>query len=72
MDYHYQGKKDAYAKFSISDDWLTTNIYEPLKTAEKIVNTFTVEIFDNDGNLLATGYIDWHVKSWDKVKTSIN
>src|SRR5688572_1911814 len=36
MDYHYQGKMDALAHFSISESWLHEKIYEPLKENEAV------------------------------------
>ena len=71
MDYRFQGKMDAFSQFSISDEWLQKNIYEPLKSEEAVVSRCTVEIFDNAGNLLAVGDIDWQVKAWEKVKTKV-
>src|SRR6478609_11945706 len=37
MDYHYQGKMDALATFTISEEWLKEKIYEPLKSTEAVV-----------------------------------
>ena len=31
MEYHYQGKMDAFAEFQISESWLNEKIYFPLK-----------------------------------------
>src|SRR6188508_219182 len=46
MDYHYQGKMDATATFSISEDWLTREIYDPLISRESVVVTCQVKIHD--------------------------
>ncbi len=71
MDYHYQGKMDAYAEFTISPEWLTENIYSPLSTNEATVVTCLVKINDAKGNHLTTGKVFWQVKDWTKVKTKV-
>jgi acyl-coenzyme A thioesterase PaaI-like protein len=72
MDYHYQGKKDAFAEFTISNEWLEQYIYDPLKTQEAIVIICEVKIHDAAGNHLTTGKVFWQVKDWAKVKTKIS
>jgi acyl-coenzyme A thioesterase PaaI-like protein len=69
MNYHYQGKMDALATFSISEEWLSINIYEPLQSQEAVVIPCEVKIHDVKGNHLSTGTIFWQVKDWTKVKT---
>jgi acyl-coenzyme A thioesterase PaaI-like protein len=69
MDYHYQGKMDAYAEFSISDQWLENNIYQPLVGKESVVVNCEVRIHDSKGNHLTTGHVHWQIKDWNKVKT---
>jgi acyl-coenzyme A thioesterase PaaI-like protein len=69
MQYHYQGKMDAIASFSISEDWLNEKIYVPLASNEAVVIPCEVKIHDVKGNHLSTGTIFWQVKDWAKVKT---
>ena len=69
MDYHYQGKTDSYATFSLSPEWFETNIYTPLKTQEATVVMCEVKINDEKGNHLTTGKVYWQIKDWKKVKT---
>jgi Domain of unknown function (DUF4442) len=69
MDYHYQGKMDAFASFSISEEWLTEKIYQPLKQQEAVIIPCEVKIHDSKGNHLTTGKVFWQVKDWAKVKT---
>lgn len=69
MNYHYQGKMDAYASFSISEEWMQQNIYGPLKSNDSIIVQCPVEIHDAKGNHLTTGLIHWQIKEWSKVKT---
>jgi len=69
MDYHFQGKMDAYAHFELSDDILEKEVYQPLTQQDAIVLPCIVKITDEKGNHLTTGKIYWQVKSWNKVKT---
>ncbi len=69
MDYHYQGKMDAYASFSVTDEWLEKEVIAPLKSAESVVVKCEVKIHDAQNNHLTTGNIFWQVKNWSKVKT---
>lgn len=71
MDYHYQGKMDAIAVFTISENWLEENIYNPLKSEESVVVICEIKIHDKEGNHLSTGKVHWQVKPWDKVKTKV-
>ncbi|MEQ8926574.1 MAG: DUF4442 domain-containing protein [Fulvivirga sp.] len=72
MEYHYQGKMDGIGTFEISDEWLDTNVYQPLESADATVVICEIKIHDTEGNLLTTGKVHWQVKSWDKVKTKVN
>ena len=69
MSYHYQGKMDAIAEFSVSEDWMNTNVYIPLKTNDAVVINCQIKIHDVQGNHLTTGNVFWQIKDWTKVKT---
>lgn len=69
MDYHYQGKMDAFASFTISEEWLKEKIYQPLLQQESVIIPCEVKIHDSKGNHLSTGKVFWQVKDWAKVKT---
>ena len=69
MDYHYQGKMDATAEFSISREWMEENIYTPLRGQDAVVVGCEVKIHDRAGNHLTTGKIFWQIKDWQRVKT---
>lgn len=71
MEYHYQAKLDAFAYFSLSDEWLDAEVYNPLKSAEKITIDCIIKIHDTDGNHLSTGTVTWQIKNWEKVKTKV-
>jgi hypothetical protein len=69
MDYHYQGKMDAFAEFEISENWLNEKIYTPLKSNDAVVVPCQVKITDEKGNHLTTGNVYWQIKDWNKVRT---
>lgn len=69
MNYHYQGKMDAFAEFSISSQWMDDNIFTPLKTQDAVVVPCEIKIHDAKGNHLTTGHVFWQIKDWNKVKT---
>lgn len=72
MDYHYQGKMDATAEFSISDEWMTENIYDPLKTLDAVMVPCEVKIHDVAGNHLTTGKVYWQIKHWRNVRLKLS
>ena len=69
MDYHYQGKMDATAHFSISESWIQERIYEPLKTNTSVSVVCEIKIYDAQNNHLTTGKVHWQIKEWKRVKT---
>jgi len=71
MEYHYQAKMDAFAYFSLTNEWLQANIIRPLETEEKVTVVCEVKIFDAENNHLSTGHITWQIKSWEKVRTKV-
>ncbi|NOT75939.1 MAG: DUF4442 domain-containing protein [Cyclobacteriaceae bacterium] len=71
MEYHYQGKMDAYAEFSTSDEWFQKEIIVPLQTQESVEVPCIIKIHDVKGNHLTTGKVFWQVKDWTKVKTKL-
>ena len=71
MDYHYQGKMNATAKFSTTEKWFAENIYEPLQSLDAVVVPCEVKIHDEKGNHLTTGKVFWQIKNWSKVRTRV-
>lgn len=72
MDYHYQGKMDANAEFEVTDAWLETEVYAPLKSSDSIVVICEVKIIDLQDNHLSTGQVHWQIKPWNKVRTKVS
>lgn len=71
MEYHYQGKMDGIGTFELNDEWLESNVYKPLESADSTVVICEIKIHDTQGNHLTTGKVHWQVKSWDKVRTKV-
>lgn len=71
MDYHYQGKVDAVASFSVTEEWLMEKVFNPLTELDSVVVPCEVKIVDSNNNLLTTGKVYWQVKDWSKVKTKV-
>ena len=71
MEYFYQAKMDAFAEFSIDDEWVNSKVVEPLKTKEAVVIPCEIKLHDKAGNHLSTGTIYWQIKEWSKVKTKL-
>lgn len=69
IDYHYQGKSDAFVEFIIEKEWWNTLVLNPIQT-EGIINVpCEVYVRDKENNHLATGIAHWQIKDWEKVKT---
>lgn len=71
MEYLYQGKMTAVASFQMTNEWLDSQIYHPLKSQDSVDVQCIVSIFDTAGNKLAIGTIYWQVKEWKKVRTKL-
>ena len=69
MTYHYQAKTDIVAKFSITDNWMNVNILTPLKNNDVVFIKCQIELYDSNNNHISTGYTNWQIKDWKKVKT---
>lgn len=69
VSYHYQGKTDATAEFSISKEWIEEHVAKPLLSSDAIVVPCEVKITDTNGNQLTTGLVYWQIKEWGKVRT---
>lgn len=69
MEYFYQGKSDAVARFAVTDDWLQSQVHDVLASGLPAIVQCEVDIYDKDENKLATGKIHWQIKSWSEVRT---
>lgn len=71
MKYHFQAKKHAIATYRLSLDDLKKKVIEPLKKEDQVFIKCEVLCHDSDGNHLCTGYTNWQIKRWDKVRTKL-
>ncbi len=71
MAYHYQGKTEVTAGFTLTQDWLEEKVYKPLENQESIDLLCEVKTYDIHNNHISTGKVNWQVKSWEKVKTKV-
>lgn len=71
MKYHYQAKCDVFAEFSVNEDWMKEMIYRPLKDNDTIMVKCEIKLIDEENNHVATGYTNWQIKDWEKVRTRL-
>lgn len=71
LDYHYQAKSAATARFEIDEDWLQDRVLEPLENADRVFVDCTVNVFDDQENQVATAIARWQIKDWKAVKTKV-
>ncbi len=71
VEYHYQAKADAFARFELTDATFRENILAPLSANGLVLHTCIIPVHDSSGNLLCTASTTWQIKPWDTVKTKI-
>ena len=71
MEYYYQGKTGATATFTISQEEVETKVLEILNTEETASIVCDISTYDANNNHICTGFIEWQVKDWKKVKTKV-
>lgn len=69
MEYYYQAKMEAFARFEISEEWMQNEILNPLQKKGLVLLPCEVKIYDRDKNHLATGIAHWQIKDWKQVRT---
>lgn len=71
MEYYYQAKSGVTATYSLDNDWLKSMVINPLKDNDAVTVTLEVETHDAKSNHICTGFIEWQVKDWKKVRTKL-
>lgn len=71
MEYHFQGKANAYGSFAIDDEWIQKNVLTCIEKGEVALVKCPVKIYDGKGNHISTGTANWQIKSWQQVKTKL-
>jgi len=71
MNYLYQAKTAIVAEFEATEEWIHTTIQQPLETKDSVMIKCEIKLFDTNRNQVATGYTNWQIKPWSKVRTKI-
>jgi acyl-coenzyme A thioesterase PaaI-like protein len=71
MKYVYQAKTDIIAHFELTDSWVEENVKTPLASNESVLVKCEIKLFDTNDKHVATGYTNWQIKDWKKVKTKL-
>ncbi|MCA1762134.1 MAG: DUF4442 domain-containing protein [Flavobacteriales bacterium] len=69
LEYHYQAKSDAFARFELTESTVKNDLLIPLELEGKVFHTCEIPVHDKDGNLLCTAHTNWQIKEWSKVRT---
>lgn len=72
VEYKYQGKSSGIATYAITDMELQKEVISPLENEGVVYKECTIEVKDQDDQLLCVAKTNWQIKSWDKVKTKAN
>jgi acyl-coenzyme A thioesterase PaaI-like protein len=70
MTYHYQAKTAVNVTFTLTQEWLESEILAPLGQHGKLFKEIPVEAYDLAGNHICTGLVNWQIKLWKDVKTT--
>ncbi|MCH2234575.1 MAG: DUF4442 domain-containing protein [Crocinitomicaceae bacterium] len=71
MKYLYQAKMDIHANFEVTDEWIDVNVKEPVEKNGVAMIKCEIKLTDTEGNHVATGFTNWQIKDWNKVKTKL-
>lgn len=71
MRFHYQAKSTITAEFELTDDWVEERVKNPLKKEDAVFVKCEIKLYDKEKNHVATGYTNWQIKDWKKVKTKV-
>ena len=69
IEYLYQAKMDVSTNFKINNDFIKTHIITPLSDADAVFIDFEIPVHDKAGNHICTGFTNWQIKKWNKVKS---
>lgn len=69
VEYHYQGKMDAKIEYLLPAETLQKEVIDKVGSSGVVEFIAQPEVYDVEGNHLATGHIHWQVKDWKQVKT---
>ncbi len=68
VDYHFQAKKDIKARAQM-DPSTYEQLQATLQSEDAVLQIMCSEMYDVDGQHIATAYTTWQIKPWTKVRT---
>ncbi|MCZ2443853.1 MAG: DUF4442 domain-containing protein [Flavobacteriales bacterium] len=68
MSYRYQGRKDVFAQFELTDDWVQSHVLSQLESNDAIFVELSVMVKDADQKHICTGMTKWQIKKWNKIR----
>ena len=71
MKYLYQAKLDITATFEADDNWINVNVKEAVEKDGVAMIRCEIKLMDSENNHVATGFTNWQIKDWKKVKTKL-
>ncbi len=71
VEYHYQAKSDAFARFELLESTFQAYVLASLAANGVALFTATIPVRDEKENLLCTVRTSWQIKSWASVKTKL-
>lgn len=71
VEYHYQAKSDVHASFGMDEASFDKRVREPLSKKGVLLDDFIVNVFDSEGNHIATATMEWQLKDWKKTKSKV-
>lgn len=71
VEYKYQGKSEAIARFHLEEQKFEEELLKPLEKDGLVFIKCKIEVHDVDQNLLCVATTNWQIKTWDKVKTKV-
>jgi|SRR5690554_2577223 len=69
VDYMYQAKTTATARFELSQSDFKAQLLLPLERDGVVNYECVIFLKDSNGELLCEARTNWQIKSWEKVKT---
>lgn len=71
VEYFFQAKKDAFARFSLDEADIQQHIKTPLEKDGVVFYVCEIPVHDSDNNHLCTVKTNWQIKKWSMVKTKV-
>lgn len=69
VEYFYQAKKQAFARYELDTETFAKEINGPLLADGVVFHTCEILVHDSEKNHLCTVKTRWQIKSWERVKT---